>query len=91
MLMGKSRRQSWPVVGLVGLAMVAGAAFWEALTSPRVALAQIPDSGEQRNQMIAELRAANHKLDEVVRLLRDIRDAQVSEKKGKGAAGPGKP
>ena len=55
---------------LVGLIGVVG--------QPPAALAQIPDSGAQRVQMIREQQTTNHKLAEIVTLLGEIRDLQAS-------------
>ena len=52
---------------------------WQVVT-PRVALAQVPDSGAQRNEMITEQKITNQKLTEVAGLLREIRDLQAKDK-----------
>jgi hypothetical protein len=69
------------VVG-VAAALVAVAA-WSALTAPRVALGQVPDSGAQRNDMIRELQESNKKLGEIAGLLREIRDQGKKDKDAK--------
>ena len=68
---GKRRWSSF-LLG-AGVMLVAGG-LWLSLSSPRPALAQVPDSGAQRNAMIKELRGINGKLGEVADLLREIRD-----------------
>jgi len=71
----------------VAVALV-GVVAWSALTSPRAALGQVPDSGAQRNDMIKELQESNKKLGEIAGLLREIRD---QGKKDKDAKAPAKP
>jgi len=62
---------------LLGLAtMLFVGLLWRGASSPPPAFAQIPDSGAQRVQMIAELRTANKKLTEIAKLLGEIRDRQ---------------
>jgi hypothetical protein len=72
---------NWVV--LCGAAIVVTLGLWLVSTTatPRLALAQVPDSGLQRQQMIEELRASNRKLDEIAGLLREIRDARAAEEK----------
>jgi len=72
---------SWAVTGLAVLAL--GAA-WMGL-APRPALAQVPDSGAQRDRMIAELKAMNGKLDTMIKLLAELRDQGAKEKQEKPA------
>ena len=60
--------------------VLAGVLMWSGLSAPRVAYAQVPDSGSQRNEMIKELRTSNQKLTEIAGLLREIRDAQAPDK-----------
>jgi hypothetical protein len=57
------------------LAVMIGVGLWMTLRGTP-ALAQVPDSGAQRNEMLAELRESNRKLSEIATLLREIRDAQ---------------
>ncbi len=61
---------------LGGVLTLAAQAALHALWSPRPALAQVPDSGAQRNEMIREQRITNQKLTEIAALLREIRDRQ---------------
>jgi hypothetical protein len=67
------------VVG--GIAFLAIGMLWLGTGQPRTALAQVPDSGAQRLQMIHEQQLTNQKLDIVVKLLTDIRD-QGADKTG---------
>ena len=61
--------------GALGVLVVLAVAICGyALFAPRVALAQLPDSGAQRNEMIRELQDSNRKLAEIATLLREIRD-----------------
>lgn len=65
------------------LAVIAGAivlAGWLASPRPAPAVAQIPDSGKQRYEMIVELRRANDQLGQVVKLLTEIRDQGKTDK-----------
>ena len=59
--------------------------FWLS-PSPQTAQAQVPDSGLQREQMIAELRVSNRKLDEIAALLREIRDSKPNDERKPAAA-----
>lgn len=59
---------------LSALAMAAFVLVGRMSAAPVTALAQIPDSGAQFHQMIQELKAANDKLAQIARLLREIRD-----------------
>jgi len=62
---------------LLGLAtMLFVGLLWRGASSPPPAFAQIPDSGAQRVQMIAELRTANKRLTEIAKILGEIRDRQ---------------
>lgn len=67
----------------VGLVL---AALAMPLIAPRAAVAQIPDSGRQRDLLIKEQQITNERLGEVVGLLREIRDLQPGApiKKAKG-------
>ncbi len=78
---GNSRRSIWSACALGGAMVLASALLWQALSTPRIALAQVPDSGQQRNEMIQELRISNQKLTEIIGLLREIRDAQTGQQK----------
>lgn len=83
---GDARR--WKVVsamlaGAVGFVVLAG-----RLEAPRDAVAQVPDAGSQRMQMIRELEASNRKLGEIAQLLREIRDQRADKRDEKG---PGEP
>ena len=79
---------------LLGACTVALAGtLWLSVSSPPPALAQVPDSGAQRNEMIKELRAMNRKLTEISGYLHDIRDDARKSASGKevDAAGPKRP
>lgn len=63
---------------LTAMLIMAGAVgLLELVRTPTPAVAQIPDSGYQRQQMIRELQAINAKLDKMTRLLAEIRDLQA--------------
>ena len=86
-----TKLRGWPIAlfgsALIGLGVLLG----QGLLAPRVAQAQIPDSGAQFKEMIQELKTANQKLGEVVNVLKEIRDTQAAEKgekKDKGAKKP---
>ena len=70
------KRRFWTpyLLGLVTMLFVG--LLWRGAASPPPAYAQIPDSGAQRQQMIAELRTANKKLSEIAKILGEIRDRQ---------------
>ena len=53
---------------------------WHTI-APQPALAQVPDSGAQRNEMIAQQRVTNDKLTEIAGLLREIRDRSPAPEK----------
>lgn len=53
------------------------------------AVAQVPDSGAQRNAMIVELQKSNEKLDAILKVLMEIRDRQAGV--ASGPAGPSRP
>lgn len=74
------RLHPWIVFALGGLAVLAAAGVSQALLRPRIASAQVPDSGLQRKEMIEELRVSNKKLTEIAGLLREIRDQQAARK-----------
>lgn len=84
----KTAPQTW--TALLSGAMIATVAIWLLgwAPSPQLALAQVPDAGLQRQKMIDELRASNERLDEIARLLREIRDARPHEDKKPGASRP---
>jgi hypothetical protein len=42
---------------------------WFGVPGPSTAMAQIPDSGAQRAQMIEQLKAINGKLDQIITLM----------------------
>ena len=72
------RRRFWPAY-LLGIATaICGAILIGAIARPPAALAQIPDSGAQRVQIIREQQITNKKLTEIVRLLGEIRDLQAT-------------
>jgi hypothetical protein len=59
------------VAAIAGALVLAG---WLAAPTPSRAVAQIPDSGKQRHEMIVELRRSNDQLAQVVKLLTEMRD-----------------
>jgi hypothetical protein len=73
------RRWKAATVALATLLVVIAVA--QRLEAPRDALAQVPDAGLQRQQMIKELETANRKLTEVAALLKEIRDQRVEKPK----------
>ncbi len=79
-----SRQRLWPgfVLGLACAAV--GMLVWVGLVDPRPAYAQVPDSGKQRQIMIAELQTANKQLGQVVKLLTEIRNQDAGEAKPDG-------
>ncbi len=80
-------RRFWSAY-LLGIATVGAAAFaWQGLAA-RPAYAQVPDSGAQRAELIAEQKLTNQKLSEVVGLLREIRDQGVPGKVAKPTPPP---
>jgi hypothetical protein len=84
----------WPgfVLGLCVAALLATG--WIALSDPPTALAQVPDSGAQRLEMIKEQRQTNAQLKEIAGLLREIRDQGREGKppeKGKRPEPPKRP
>jgi len=76
-----STGRPWSAYVIGGLVVLAAGLLWQGLGNPPQALGQVPDSGQQRIEMISELKASNQKLAEVVSLLREIRDLQASAKK----------
>lgn len=86
----RSGRGFWFGCGLGAAIILLAGLLWQGLGSPPAALAQVPDSGQQRNEMIKELRISNEKLTEIADLLRQIRDVQVGGKKDEKPA-PVKP
>lgn len=82
---GASARRFRPAY-LLGIATAIGfAAMVGAIARPPAALAQIPDAGAQRIQMLREQQTTNQKLTEVVALLREIRDLQAGSSDAKPA------
>ncbi len=81
-------RRFWPAYLLGGLTVLAAGLLWQGLSKPPAAYGQVPDSGAQRYEMIAELRTSNQKLTEIAALLREIRDLQAVPKKDKDAKPP---
>lgn len=75
------RRRYWSAYVGGGLTVLAAGLLWQGLTDPPRAYGQVPDSGQQRIEMISELKASNQKLAEAVTLLREIRDLQAAAKK----------
>lgn len=73
--MNSARTRRWWTAFLLGVGTtIAVIAAWSSLVAPPAALAQVPDSGAQRQEMIKELRESNRKLMEIAGLLREIRD-----------------
>lgn len=83
----------WPPLALGGGMVLTAALLWQGFAAPRSALAQVPDSGAQRNAMIKELQAANTRLREISGLLKDIRDLEkaAAKKADKEAPPPRRP
>lgn len=75
-----THRHVWSAYVLGGVTVLALSLVWQGLFSPRAALAQVPDSGKQRNEMIEEQKTTNKKLTEIAGYLREIRDAQAGQK-----------
>lgn len=75
----------WPAVLLGSGAALVAVVLWHGVAWSPPAYGQIPDSGEQRNEMIRELRESNQKLKEIADILRDIRELQVAAKKAEAA------
>ena len=73
----------WSAYVVGGVTVLLAGLLWQGLSAPPAALAQIPDSGSQRVEMIKELQLSNQKLAEITGLLREIRDLQAGEKKDK--------
>jgi hypothetical protein len=61
-----ARQYYWTFFLIFVFGFLAGR-FWDDLSTP--ALAQIPDSGRQRMELIQELQAANQKLSELTKLI----------------------
>ena len=74
MMTAEPRKRFWSSFLLGACAVLVAGTLWLNLTAPAPALAQVPDSGAQRNAMIKELRSMNGKLTEIAGLLREIRD-----------------
>ena len=79
----RSRMGHWSAYVVGGVTVLLAGLLWQGLSAPPAALAQIPDSGSQRLEMIKELQLSNQKLAEITGLLREIRDLQAGEKKDK--------
>jgi hypothetical protein len=81
-------RRFWSpyLLGLVTMLFVG--LLWRGAASPPPAYAQIPDSGAQRQQMIAELRTVNKKLSEIAKILGEVRDRQDAGPADDGAKRP---
>lgn len=62
--------------------MLGGLALLELVRTPTPAMAQLPDSGYQRQVMIRELQAINAKLEKMTKLLSEIRDLHAQQAKG---------
>lgn len=77
------RRSSAPwVAGLALMFALAAALTWSAITPPpaqgQTQPQVLPDAGLQRIEMIQQLKLANQKLDVMIGLLKEIRDAKVA-------------
>lgn len=83
MMAGSSSRRFVSAFALGAATALAGVALWAGLAAPRRAFAQIPDAGAQRAAMVSELRAANQKLAQIVKLL--------GEQQQRSKTGPGAP
>jgi hypothetical protein len=79
----RSKLGYWSAYVVGGVTVLLAGLLWQGLSAPPAALAQIPDSGSQRLEMIKELQLSNQKLAEITGLLREIRDLQAGEKKDK--------
>ena len=84
----KSRFWSGFLMG--GCTAALAGALWLGLSRPPAALAQVPDSGAQRNAMIKELRESNRKLADITGLLREVRDDARKQKPDKQQTSPAK-
>ncbi len=80
-------RRFWSAF-LLGSLSVAVAAFAVQGLAARPAYAQVPDSGAQRVEMLAEQKVTNQRLAEIVGLLREIRDQGVPGKVAKPLTPP---
>jgi hypothetical protein len=82
-LIHAARRRGAPLAAGAGL-MLAATWMWQILTPPPLqaqtspAAQVLPDAGLQRNEMIQQLRTANQKLDVMIGLLKEIRDAKTA-------------
>jgi hypothetical protein len=76
MIAHDQNRRFWAPYLLALATMVFVGLLWRGVSAPPPAFGQIPDSGAQRVQMIAELRTANKRLAEIAKLLGEIRDRQ---------------
>jgi type II secretory pathway component PulM len=85
------KRGFWPAYVLGGLTVLCAALLWQVFGQPPAAYGQVPDSGAQRLEMIAELRASNQKLGEIAGLLREIRDLEAGKKDKEKDARPPRP
>ncbi len=74
-----SKSSVWLAYACGILTVVAAAAGWQALT-PRTAYAQAPETGAQRNEIVAELKISNQKLGEILAVLKEVRDLGVPGK-----------
>ncbi len=78
-------QRRFPIAFVAGvLTTLAALWLWNSLPAPPAALAQVPDSGAQRNEQIAEQRITNQKLTEIAGLLREIRDQGRKDAKAAG-------
>lgn len=73
------KRAFWSAYLLGGVSVLAGVLAWQSLAYPRVAHAQVPDSGKQRMIMIEELKKANKQLAETNQLLTKIHETQKAQ------------
>ncbi len=68
---------------------LAGAMLYASVFAPQ-AVAQVPDSGAQRNALIVEMQKSNQTLGQILQVLTQIRD-QGAPPADKGEPGPRKP
>ena len=71
----------WKSAVIVLGALLALIVLVQRLEAPRDALAQVPDAGLQRLEMVKQLEEANKHLASAVEVLKQIRDQRVEEKK----------
>jgi len=80
-MMGLDRRTIATLLAGMVL-MLGGLGLVEMFRAPAPAIAQLPDSGYQRQVMIRELQAINARLEKMTKLLAEIRDLHAQQPKG---------